>query len=95
MRGYQYIKTALEIEDAKGMMALYRRLADRHGTTADRVERCMRAAVEAAFGRMAPKVQEEIFGATISGEKGKSSNAAFLAVLRLYVGPECDKEEEA
>lgn len=85
MKGYTYIKAALEIHDAKTMTALYWRIADQYGVNAAQVERCIRLAVEAAFCLMTPEVQEEIFGATISWEKGKLTNGAFLAVLRLYL----------
>ena len=90
LSGYRYIKAALEEKDTQRMMTLYQRVADRYGSKAILVERCMRHAVEAAFDRMEPAVQEEIFGSTVSGWKGKATNSAFLMTLRLYLEGEAE-----
>ncbi len=50
-KGYQYLKTgiALYTKENKAMHVLYDEIAKTHNTTAIRVERCMRSAIQSAY----------------------------------------------
>ncbi len=84
MKGYEYIKAALKVESAR-MMDVYEQVGRELYAAPVSVERAMRHAVEAAFDRMAPEVQKEIFGAVVDPKRGKATNKAFLMVLRLHL----------
>lgn len=66
-------------------MDVYEQVGRELYATPGSVERGMRHAVEAAFDRMAPQVQEEIFGAVVDPKKGKVTNKTFLAALKLHL----------
>ena len=51
------------------------------GTTALRVERCIRSAIEIAWDRASPETLPKYFGCTVSSQRGKPSNAEFIALL--------------
>ena len=50
-------------------------------TTLSRVERAIRHAIEVAWGRGDPKTTENIFGYTVSADKGKPTNYEFIAMI--------------
>ena len=50
-------------------------------STPGRVERCMRHAIETGMERCDPEVVEHLFGGTIDPERGKPTNAEFIATL--------------
>ena len=50
-------------------------------TTALRVERCIRSAIETAWDRASPETLPKYFGCTVSSQRGKPSNAEFIALL--------------
>ncbi|WP_419506268.1 sporulation initiation factor Spo0A C-terminal domain-containing protein, partial [Dysosmobacter sp.] len=60
---------------------LYPEIARRYGTTALRVERCIRSAIETAWDRASPETLPKYFGCTVSSQRGKPSNAEFIALL--------------
>lgn len=60
---------------------IYPEVARRCFTTPLRVERCMRHAIETGFDRCDPEVVEQLFGGTIDPERGKPTNAEFIATL--------------
>lgn len=62
---------------------LYPAIAVRHDTTASRVERAIRHAIESAWDRGNYGVLKERFGNTVDRNKGKPTNSQFLAA--------CDK----
>ena len=60
---------------------LYPDIASKYGTTPSRVERAIRHAIEVAWGRGDQKTTENIFGYTVSADKGKPTNSEFIAMI--------------
>jgi two-component system response regulator (stage 0 sporulation protein A) len=87
VKGYYYLRDAiLMVHDDFDLMShltagLYARVADKHNSTPQRVERAMRHAIETAWNRGDIKVLEEFFGYTILDSKGKPTNGEFIAML--------------
>jgi two-component system response regulator (stage 0 sporulation protein A) len=54
-------------------------VADTFDTTAARVERAIRHAIEIAWTRGNIELLNGVFGYTVSSEKGKPTNSAFIA----------------
>ncbi len=87
LRGYRYMVTAIQavMEDEKMLecvtKALYPMIAKEHGSTASRVERALRHAIEVAWSRGGAKAQDRLFGSTVNMRKGKPTNSEFIAVV--------------
>lgn len=87
LKGYRLIFDALLISSRQpsclcGIMdGLYPKLASMHSSTAARVERNIRNAVEIAFDRCDPVTLEKYFGNTVSAERGKPTNGEFLSMI--------------
>ena len=60
---------------------LYPDLAKKYKTTPSRVERAIRHAIEVAWGRGQIDTVNNIFGYTISSNKGKPTNSEFIAMI--------------
>jgi len=58
---------------------VYPSIARRHNTTASRVERSMRHAIETAWMRGDINTLNEVFGHTVDADKGRPTNSAFIA----------------
>src|SRR5690606_39192004 len=77
IKGYQYLREAIfmviqEIELLGAVTKeLYPSVAARFDTTASRVERAIRHAIEVAWNRGNLDVVNQVFGHTISAERGK------------------------
>ena len=87
IKGYQYIRDAITmvIDDMDTINSitkyLYPTVAKHYNTTASRVERAIRHAIEVAWDRGNPDVLNELFGYTILGSKGKPTNSEFIALI--------------
>ena len=87
IKGYQYLRDAISmvVEDQEMMGSvtkiLYPAIAKRNQTTASRVERAIRHAIEVAWGRGKMETIDEVFGYTISTGKGKPTNSEFIALI--------------
>ena len=87
IKGYQYIRHAITmvIDDMDTINSitklLYPSVAKHYNTTASRVERAIRHAIEVAWDRGNPDILNEIFGYTILGSKGKPTNSEFIALI--------------
>lgn len=87
LRGYRYMITAiLAVLRSERMMEcvtkeLYPYVAKTHDSTATRVERALRHAIEVAWGRGNIEEQERLFGCTVSLTKGKPTNSEFIAMV--------------
>lgn len=87
IRGYQYVRdaivTAVQRPECLGAITkdLYPTLAARHSTTASRVERAIRHAIEVVCARGNRQRLTEIFGFSLKGEKAKPTNSEFVAKL--------------
>ena len=94
IKGYQYLREAirLAVEDMEVINAvtkvLYPAVAKRFGTTASRVERAIRHAIEVAWDRGDLDTLQKYFGYTVSNAKGKPTNSEFIAMIadRISLG---------
>ncbi|MBP3587515.1 MAG: sporulation transcription factor Spo0A [Clostridia bacterium] len=87
IKGYQYLREAIKIavNDMDVINAitkvLYPQVAKTFSTTASRVERAIRHAIEVAWDRGDLEVLQSFFGYTISNSKGKPTNSEFIALI--------------
>ena len=87
IKGYQYLREAilLAVDDMDVINAvtkvLYPEVAKRFGTTASRVERAIRHAIEVAWDRGDLETLQKYFGYTVSNIKGKPTNSEFIAMI--------------
>ncbi len=87
IKGYQYLREAIMIavEDMDVINAvtkvLYPEVARRFNTTASRVERAIRHAIEVAWDRGDLETLQKYFGYTVSNAKGKPTNSEFIAMI--------------
>ena len=87
IKGYQYLREAILIAVADMDVinavtkVLYPEVAKRFGTTASRVERAIRHAIEVAWDRGDLETLQKYFGYTVSNAKGKPTNSEFIAMI--------------
>ncbi len=87
IKGYQYLREAIimTVEDMDVINAvtkvLYPEVARKFGTTASRVERAIRHAIEVAWDRGDLDTLQKYFGFTVSNAKGKPTNSEFIAMI--------------
>ncbi len=87
IKGYHYLREAimLSIKNSDIINSvtklLYPTVAKKHGTTASRVERAIRHAIEVAWDRGDIDVLNSYFGYTIQNERGKPTNSEFIAMI--------------
>jgi len=87
IKGYQYLREAIliAVQDIDVINAvtkvLYPEVAKRFGTTASRVERAIRHAIEVAWDRGDLETLQKYFGYTVSNIKGKPTNSEFIALI--------------
>lgn len=87
INGYKYLRTAIcesyrDMENLSQITKqLYPTIAKNHNTTATRVERSMRHAIEVAWNRGNVDTLDDIFGYTISASKAKPTNSEFIALI--------------
>lgn len=87
IKGYSYLRIAIMmvIEDNKLIESitkmLYPTVAKKFNTSASRVERAIRHAIEVAWTRGDTEVLNRIFGFTINQSKGKPTNSEFIAMI--------------
>lgn len=87
IKGYHYLREAivLSIKNSEVINSvtkiLYPTVAKKHGTTASRVERAIRHAIEVAWDRGDIDVLNSYFGYTIQNERGKPTNSEFIAMI--------------
>ena len=87
IKGYHYLREAimLSVKDTSMMNSvtkqLYPLVAKKFGTTASRVERAIRHAIEVAWDRGDVDVLNSYFGYTIQNSRGKPTNSEFIAMI--------------
>lgn len=87
IKGYQYLRTAikLSVNDSEMLGSvtklLYPTVAKMYNTTASRVERAIRHAIEVAWDRGDVDVLSSYFGYTIQSQRGKPTNSEFIAMI--------------
>ena len=72
---------------------LYPEVAKRFNSTASRVERAIRHAIEVAWNRGDIDVLSSYFGYTVNAQKGKPTNSEFIAMLADKIRLRYDIEE--
>lgn len=87
IKGYMYLREAITmvVNDMELLSAvtkeLYPSIAKKYNTTASRVERAIRHAIEVAWGRGQIEAINKLFGYTVHTEKGKPTNSEFIAII--------------
>lgn len=87
IKGYQYLRSAIKfcITDDQMISSvtklLYPTVAKMYNTTASRVERAIRHAIEVAWDRGDVDVLSSYFGYTIQSQRGKPTNSEFIAMI--------------
>lgn len=87
IKGYQYLRDAIMmcVSDTEMLNSitkiLYPTIAKKNSTTASRVERAIRHAIEVAWSRGKIDTIDELFGYTINNKKGKPTNSEFIALI--------------
>ena len=87
IKGYHYLRDAImmSVNDTEMLNSitkqLYPTIAKRHKTTASRVERAIRHAIEVAWSRGKMDTIDELFGYTVNNGKGKPTNSEFVALI--------------
>lgn len=89
--GYQYLRKALimTVMDRSVLGAvtkiLYPEIAKCYNTTASRVERAIRHAIEVAWSRGDWETLNKYFGYTVSSSTGKPTNSEFIAMISDWI----------
>lgn len=87
LKGYRYLKEAILLvmkeTDLLSRITkeLYPTVARNHSTTASRVERAIRHAIELAWNRGNQEVLDQVFAKSGHREKGKPTNSEFIAIV--------------
>jgi two-component system response regulator (stage 0 sporulation protein A) len=87
IKGYLYLREAIQmvVNDIELLSAvtkeLYPSIAKKYNTTASRVERAIRHAIEVAWSRGQVDTINKIFGYTVHNDKGKPTNSEFIAMV--------------
>ncbi|HHY12035.1 MAG TPA: sporulation transcription factor Spo0A [Firmicutes bacterium] len=87
IKGYMYLRDAIMMVTSRVELLsritkeLYPLIADKYSTTPSRVERAIRHAIEVAWNRGNVEFIDEMFGHTISQDKGKPTNSEFIAMV--------------
>lgn len=87
IKGYMYLREAITmvVNDMELLSAvtkeLYPSIAKKYNTTASRVERAIRHAIEVAWGRGQIEAINKPFGYTVHNDKGKPTNSEFIAII--------------
>ncbi|CDM68603.1 Stage 0 sporulation protein A homolog [Clostridium bornimense] len=87
IKGYMYLREAISmvVNNVELLSAvtkeLYPSIAKKYNTTASRVERAIRHAIEVAWSRGQIDTINKLFGYTINNGKGKPTNSEFIAMI--------------
>lgn len=87
IKGYMYLREAISmvVDNIELLSAvtkeLYPSIAKKYNTTASRVERAIRHAIEVAWSRGQVDTINKLFGYTIHNGKGKPTNSEFIAMI--------------
>lgn len=96
--GYHYIRDAVEmmIEDINLIKAItktiYPAVATKYGTSASRVERGIRHAIEVGYDRANAELKNKMFSYSLSADAVRPTNSEFLAAVADYVILKCEHE---
>ena len=87
IKGYTFIKEGINLVYNNPSLSsaitkeLYPIIAKKYDTTASRVERAIRHAIEVSWNRANWELMEEIFGYSVDIDKAKATNSEFIVTL--------------
>ena len=87
IKGYQYIREGITLVYERPELVggitkeLYPEIAKKYNTTASRVERAIRHAIEVSWNRGNWQLMEEIFGHSVDIDKAKPTNSEFIVTV--------------
>ena len=87
IKGYMFAREAISmVVNDIGLLSgitkeLYPLIGEKYNTTANRVERAIKHAIDIAWSRGQVETIYKIFGNTINNEKGKPTNSEFIAMV--------------
>ncbi|MGD9560390.1 MAG: sporulation initiation factor Spo0A C-terminal domain-containing protein [Oscillospiraceae bacterium] len=87
IKGYRFLRDAILMVTENPALInavtklLYPDIARNHATTASRVERAIRHAIEVAWDRGDIEILNFYFGSTVHSLRGKPTNSEFIAML--------------
>ncbi|MBU3145395.1 sporulation transcription factor Spo0A [Clostridium sp. CF012] len=87
IKGYMFLREAINlVVNDIGLLSsvtkeLYPSIGKKFNTTASKVERAMRHAIDVAWSRGQIETINKIFGYTIQNEKGRPTNSEFIAMV--------------
>ena len=87
IKGYVFAREAISmVVNDIGLLSgitkeLYPLIGEKYNTTANRVERAIKHAIDIAWSRGQVETIYKIFGYTINNEKGKPTNSEFIAMV--------------
>ena len=87
IKGYNYIRDSIDLmynnPELIGAITkeLYPEIANKYETTASRVERAIRHAIEVSWNRGDYEVMESLFGNSVDYDRAKPTNSEFIATL--------------
>ncbi len=87
IKGYQYLREGiLMLYESAGLIGgitkeVYPEIASRYNTTASRVERAIRHAIEVSWNRADYEMMNRIFGHSIDYDRAKPTNSEFMVTL--------------
>lgn len=96
LRGYQFLRSAVLmcVQDMElvGSVTklLYPDLARMYGTTAQKIERAIRNAIEVSWERGNSEIFEELFGYRNTSEYSRPTNSEYIATVADYIRLEYD-----
>lgn len=96
LRGYQFLRSAVLmcVQDMElvGSVTklLYPDLARMYGTTAQKIERAIRNAIEVSWERGNSDIFEELFGYRNTSEYSRPTNSEYIATVADYIRLEYD-----
>jgi len=99
IKGYQYLRDAIiiSVEDRDILnsvtKALYPTVALMNNTSATKVERAIRHAIEVAFFRGNQGMQDELFAYTTKNSRGKATNSEFIALVSEKIRMELKEKD--
>lgn len=108
LKGYEYLKYGVYLvcnsTQYVGHLTtkLYPEVAEYYQTTKDRVERCIRTTIDHAWIMGDMDLIKEVFGYSVSAQKGKPTNGEFIMTIADYMklifqensnGTECEHNQ--
>lgn len=90
LQGTPMVRAAIKLWEPKMQITkeLYPAIAEQFDSTPQRVERCMRHAIESAWDRGDLTTINSVFGGTVSAGKGVPTVSEFISRMAVYCAVE-------